>query len=454
MGKIPNTNILVDKFRVGRYRKHTFVYFLSHFHSDHYCELSEHWNFGIIYMTHETRQLCVNKFPNLADCTVALELDVPCMIFLDKDNTEAIQVTLIDANHCPGSCMMLFEGKMGTILHTGDFRFSPKFFENEKLFPPMNYNEEEKGIACDIDHLICDGTFSEDDKIFESQEVAYNHILGIVKKHQDYRIYLFAYQLGKEEIFISLAKHFKTKIVLTPERYKTIELIGMDTQYFTTDETEGWIFVRHFIQRRKMDIEEYSIMGPTIFIVLTGKAEFVGATKKYIYNGKYSSHCDSKEMERFIKAICPRTLEFHSHPDTDKSRKFRGYLQRTYCRGNPSSCKQLESKLVDLHAKVIEKEFGDISTDFTKIARPPAMRKRKRHRASGAKLIHKKPIMTLTDDEEDENTADSNKNIPKVEIQKDDSEEDIDDLFNSDEDNLFKKPTEDVSKPNKRQKLC
>lgn len=35
---------------------------------------------------------------------------------------KSIRVTLIDANHCPGSVMFLIEGDGKTILYTGDIR--------------------------------------------------------------------------------------------------------------------------------------------------------------------------------------------------------------------------------------------------------------------------------------------------------------------------------------------
>lgn len=49
----------------------------------------------------------------------ALEVGESHVLPLDEMGRETMTVTLMDANHCPGSVMFLFEGYFGTILYTG-----------------------------------------------------------------------------------------------------------------------------------------------------------------------------------------------------------------------------------------------------------------------------------------------------------------------------------------------
>lgn len=70
-----------------------------------------------------------------ADRVCALPLDVPTVV---DDLGMPVRVTPIDANHCPGAVMLLFEvpGKAGTtrrILHTGDFRWIPEMAQHPAL---------------------------------------------------------------------------------------------------------------------------------------------------------------------------------------------------------------------------------------------------------------------------------------------------------------------------------
>ena len=131
------------------------------------------WDLGYLYMSPETARLWLNKFPSLKQFVIEVEWEQPFILYLDNEQTQWITITFFDANHWPGSIMMLFEGPMGTILHTGDFRFTPKFFNYNRLFPLVDNDRKGKGLATDIDLLIWDGTFSDPSYIFKSQEDVY-----------------------------------------------------------------------------------------------------------------------------------------------------------------------------------------------------------------------------------------------------------------------------------------
>ena len=142
-------------------------------------------------------------------------MDEEHWIYVDENKKEGVSVVLMDAFHCPGAVMFLFRGKMGTVLHTGDFRFDPKMLDNPLLVPPEKRHQvNQKGICFDVDYLHLDNTFANSDYDFPSREEAYRGLVDIVKSHEEYRIFLFAYTLGKEEVFLNLSRDFNCKIVV------------------------------------------------------------------------------------------------------------------------------------------------------------------------------------------------------------------------------------------------
>ncbi|PHH49813.1 DNA cross-link repair protein pso2/snm1 [Ceratocystis fimbriata CBS 114723] len=121
---MPGFSICVDAFRYGAVQGCK-AYFLSHFHSDHYIGLSSSWCHGPIYCSKVTGALMKKQLRVAAKWIVELEWDV-CT---EVPGTDGATVTMIPANHCPGSSLFLFEKKMlpaaikkQRILHCGDFR--------------------------------------------------------------------------------------------------------------------------------------------------------------------------------------------------------------------------------------------------------------------------------------------------------------------------------------------
>jgi len=77
--------------------------------------------------------------------------------------------------------MYLFKGIIGTVLHTGDFRYSWRIFSKYPLlYPQEKENEELKGISTTVDHLIVDCTFGDPNIIFPAQDDAMRSIEEII----------------------------------------------------------------------------------------------------------------------------------------------------------------------------------------------------------------------------------------------------------------------------------
>lgn len=115
------TNVVVDEFGYGKGTENVFIYFLTHWHSDHYHGIYNAWKKGRIYCSEVTRRLMLCKYPRLEPLVQSLELNTPHIIKLKGDIE--IKVQLFDSNHIAGSVMILFEGYFGRILHSGDLRF-------------------------------------------------------------------------------------------------------------------------------------------------------------------------------------------------------------------------------------------------------------------------------------------------------------------------------------------
>ena len=126
---VPGSNVVVDTFAAF---SQPVLYFLTHAHTDHLTGLKRGWDRGVIHCTAITRDLVVRKFGLPAATFVTLEEGETTTVCL-PGGSNAIGVTPLDANHCPGAVMFVFEGPFGTVLHTGDFRYTPTMLEHPVL---------------------------------------------------------------------------------------------------------------------------------------------------------------------------------------------------------------------------------------------------------------------------------------------------------------------------------
>lgn len=111
---LPRSPIAVDFWSVRR-AGGARLFFLSHMHADHTAGLSSTWR-RPLYCSPLTARLLHHRL-QVPRCWIR-----PLEVGQSHALGEEVTVTLLDANHCPGAVMFLFEGAFGTILYTGTGR--------------------------------------------------------------------------------------------------------------------------------------------------------------------------------------------------------------------------------------------------------------------------------------------------------------------------------------------
>jgi Cft2 family RNA processing exonuclease len=103
------------------------AYFLTHYHSDHTVGLNPTFNGpALIYTSPITASLLIGDKGVDRRWVVALSLNTTTLV-------DGVEVTPLDANHCPGAVMFHFREKLITTLHVGDFRAERCVCEDENL---------------------------------------------------------------------------------------------------------------------------------------------------------------------------------------------------------------------------------------------------------------------------------------------------------------------------------
>jgi DNA cross-link repair 1A protein len=170
---MPGFFICVDAFRYGAVQGCK-AYFLSHFHSDHYVGLTSSWCHGPIYCSKVTANLVKQQLRVDPKWVVPLDFEER----FDVPGTEGVAVTMIPANHCPGSSLFLYEKTIGRgrnpkiqrVLHCGDFRACPAHVAHPLLMPDIVDSITGNTKQQKIDVCYLDTTYLNPRYAFPSQE--------------------------------------------------------------------------------------------------------------------------------------------------------------------------------------------------------------------------------------------------------------------------------------------
>jgi len=170
---LPGFNICVDAFRYGAVEGCK-AYFLSHFHSDHYIGLTSSWCHGPIYCSQVTANLVKQQLRVDPQYVITLEWEKK----VEVPGSNGVYVTMISANHCPGSSLYLYEketvkaqkSKLQRVLHCGDFRACKMHVEHPLLRPDVIDAVSGKKRDQKIDVCYLDTTYLNPKYAFPGQE--------------------------------------------------------------------------------------------------------------------------------------------------------------------------------------------------------------------------------------------------------------------------------------------
>ncbi|RGP71075.1 hypothetical protein FSPOR_3565 [Fusarium sporotrichioides] len=220
--------IRIDYFRRNTDAQPPLACFLSHVHSDHLAGL-ESLRSPLINYANGILEARQQTFDHLRTVLKPLPLETPTSIKLSP--WQEIQVTLFDANHCPGAVMFLVEGDGKAILYTGDIRSEPWFVNAISRNPTLV--EYTSGLKI-LDKIYLDTSFTEDVP-FETKAQGIAELLKKVSRYpKDTVFHLQAWTYGYEDVWIALSKALKSKIHVDDCKlhiYDSLKLRTTDSQF-------------------------------------------------------------------------------------------------------------------------------------------------------------------------------------------------------------------------------
>lgn len=278
---LENLGVVIDNFMIpGRF------HFLTHVHSDHMSGLSKNFTLQI-YCTEISRDLLMIQKP----------IDKSRFVILNENKRflldETLFVTPIQANHCDGSIMLLFEVDELRILYTGDFRYDREW----RFFPMLHFP---------ISKLYFDDTLSNFYQVPNYSETVISMKEAIFELREIYgfgiQIFINSSILGIEMILRKLSRDLREGFSISASLDDSFR--GLQIRYLLGDvivDTPTTLTLGH---RQKDDLDNHQWIIPTSthFLCLNKKPDFklIPDNHRYIW---FSTHADKREIEK-LQHLC------------------------------------------------------------------------------------------------------------------------------------------------------
>ena len=348
--RVPGTRFIVDGFQ-GYGKSHSgwcTNWFLTHFHADHYK--------GLTKSTPDPRNCVIwCSRPTAELCRARLGIQKERLRVVDVGRTfvvEGVSVRFVDANHCPGAVMIVFDGvprrpradvaappasegvsaeddpETDVVLATGDFRFHAGMRECPIL----------REVASKRPAVMLDTTYCDPKHAFPPQAEVLAAVRDAVRAeaHNGERtLFLFGtYTIGKERVFFEAAKALgpETKIYVGKQKRKVLEALGdavpaEDMRRVTGDDAatnlhvvpmgsvtfERMKTIARYYRNRYDAVVAFKPTGWTF----SSARKHARATKRQKrgaliqYAVPYSEHSSFAELREFVRFLKPRAILPH-----------------------------------------------------------------------------------------------------------------------------------------------
>lgn len=329
--RIPGTPFTVDAFSYGTIPDCT-TYFLTHFHYDHYQGLTRTFSHPI-YCSKITANLVEKKIRVNTKHLHRLDIDKAYYI-------HDVEVTLLDANHCPGSVMVLFKLKNGqVILHTGDFRASDSMQEYTSL----------KGLH--VNKLFLDTTYCDPDYCFPSQQSVIDFTVQLsttfINSNPRGVVVVGSYTIGKEKIFLAISEALDCKICVSSEKKRVLSCLEDQhmLRRLTLNAREAKVHVLPMNKLSYKGLSSYLVDVNFDRVLAFEPTGWTHTEKSYepkiskngvtLYGVPYSEHSSFEEMKNFVCYLHPDKIiptVNNSRQSVKKMEKyFANWLSDTSC---------------------------------------------------------------------------------------------------------------------------
>jgi DNA repair metallo-beta-lactamase len=345
---IKGTPFCVDYFHAPRNANVCVThYFLTHTHGDHVSGLCDRWSHGPLYCSEASKQLIRRRFDIDGSLFHIIESGQSICIQLapktngqtmnvtserQQDSCVRMNVTAVGANHCAGALMYIFESYFGVFLHTGDFRCNEAMVDRRRS-PLRSYVER-------IDRLILDNTFCDRKFDFGSRDEALRDVFALLDEHFVARrrdVIVGIDSLGKEELLVAVAERYRTRVVVSAERF---DVVVVACRHWLGIDSDEQIYKRFVVVPHDSDVlgsrsepairvvSKRSVSQPlldrcnryrrTVALLPTAYALPSMGTSRRIFHISYSLHSSFPELVAFVRFLRPRFIEANvsrSHAD-------------------------------------------------------------------------------------------------------------------------------------------